>query len=426
MDKVFIETYGCTLNQADSDIMESLLKEKGYEIERGRLNYKSVDKYKHIIINTCTVKKPTEQKIISKLERLRNINDRLIVTGCLASANADIVRKAVPNAKIINTKDIVNINSVLNNLALSKKVLLQDKPTFIIPTGAIISRIPISEGCLSSCSFCETKFARGPLKSFEHDTILKAISLSVARGAKEIELTSQDVGAYGQDKKTNIAELVADASMLNGEFMMRIGMLNPEHLYKYLDELIAVFKSDKVFKFIHLPIQAGSDSVLRSMKRKYTIDEIRTYFKELREKVPKISIATDIIVGYPTESVGDFEQTIDLLLELKPTITNISKFWERPHTTASKFKQLSKSTIKDRGTKFSRIIRSMQKTEYSKSIGSTERVLITENNEGNFSGRDKFYRPIAVLEDNLKLGEFVEVKIYDNSYACLLSKTVTL
>ncbi len=422
MKKVFIETYGCTLNQADSDIMESILTAEGYTVDRGKTNYKTIEKYDHVIINTCTVKKPTEQKIIDRLEHLSQMKNRLIVTGCLASASPEMVRKAVPHAKIINTKEIVNILNIIN----PKTAPLQafEKPLLLKPTGSIISRIPISEGCLSNCSFCETKFARGPLKSFDTDVLLKTIELSVKSGSKEIELTSQDVGAYGADRKTNIAELVSKASKLPGEFMMRIGMLNPEHLNKYLDELILAYKSPKLFKFIHLPIQSGSDVVLKDMKRRYTIEEIRYYVEELRKKVKNISIATDIIVGYPSESKKDFMATKKLLLELKPTITNISKFWQRPHASASNLKQLSQINIKERSTTLSRVVRAMQTKEYSKLIGKKEKVLITENNDGYFSGRDIYYRPIAIKGQNLKLGEFVNVRIYGNSYACLLSENI--
>ncbi len=420
MERIFIETYGCTLNQADSDVMESILTEKGYVVERGKTNYKNIGKYDHIIINTCTVKKPTEQKIIDRLEHLTQIKDKLIVTGCLASASPDIIKKAVPHAKILNTKEIVNIYNILNPTSITANS--SEKPSLLKPAGLVISRVPISEGCLSNCSFCETKFARGPLKSFDTNVILKAIELSVKSGSKEIELTSQDVGAYGADRKTNIAELVSQASELPGEFIMRIGMLNPEHLHKYLDELILAYKSPKLFKFIHLPIQSGSDSVLKSMKRKYTVDEVREYFKELRKKIKGISITTDIIVGYPSESKNEFIETKALLLELKPTITNISKFWQRAHAPASRLKQLSQNEIKERSTLLSRTVRAMQTKEYSKLIGEEEEVLITENNNGFFSGRDIFYRPIAVTGKELKLGERVNVKIYGNSYACLLSK----
>jgi MiaB-like tRNA modifying enzyme len=419
--KVFIETYGCTLNNADSDVMNNILESAGHTVDRGTLRLNEAAKYDYIILNTCTVKKPTEQKIISKLERISNLNKNLVVTGCLASATPDIIKKASPTAKILKTSETIKILNTLNpNI---KKTEDAEKPSFINSNG-IIARIPISEGCLSNCSFCETKFARGPLKSFDENVILKAISRSINNGSYEIELTSQDIGAYGADKKTNIAELATHAASLDGDFMLRIGMLNPEHLHKYLDSLIDALKQKKVFKFLHLPIQSGSNKILKDMQRNYTVDEVRYYFEYIRSKIPNITISTDIIVGYPTESINDFKLTEDLLFEIKPAITNISKFWQRPHTKASKLQQITANEIKRRSTILSREIREMQVSQYNKFIGLKEDVVITENNNGLFSGRDIYYRPVAVLSKKLNLGEKVTVEVTDTSYACIISKPI--
>ena len=420
MAKIFLETYGCTLNQSDSDIMESLLKNAGHTIERGIISQSSISEYDHIIINTCTVKKPTEQKILNKLEKLSKTNNNFIITGCLASASPELIKKAIPNAKLLKTNEVVKILEVIDPITYVQKS--GEKPNFLNNNNNIIARIPISEGCLSSCSFCETKFARGPLKSFSEDVILRAIKNSVINNAKEIELTSQDVGAYGADKKTNIAELISHATNIDGEFMMRIGMLNPEHLHKYFDDLILSYKSPKIFKFIHLPIQSGSDKVLKNMKRRYKIEDINNYIKELRKKIKGISIMTDIIVGYPSESYYDFTCTKEFILNIKPNITNISKFWQRPHTPASKMKQLTSNEIKERSTKLSRLVRAMQAKEYKKSKGSIIEVLVTESNKGFFSGRDIYYRPIAISSKNLFIGQKIKVKVYDSSYACILAK----
>lgn len=419
--KVFIETYGCTLNNADSDVMNNILESAGHSVDRGTLRLTDAAKYDYIILNTCTVKKPTEQKIISKLERISDLNKNIVVTGCLASATPNIVKKASPNAKILKTSETIKIlETIFPNV---DNVPVAEKPTFI-NSNSIIARIPISEGCLSNCSFCETKYARGPLKSFDEKVILKAISRSISNGSYEIELTSQDIGAYGADKKTNIAELAKNAASLDGDFMLRIGMLNPEHLHKYLDQLIDSLKEKKVFKFLHLPIQSGSNKVLKDMQRNYTIEEMRYYFEYIRSKINGITISTDIIVGYPTESQEDFELTENFLLDVKPTITNISKFWQRPHTKASKLKQISPNEIKRRSTKLSREVREMQVSHYNTFKGQREQVIITENNKGLVSGRDIFYKPIAVLSKTHNIGDKVNVELIDSSYACIIAKPI--
>ncbi len=429
MIKVLIETHGCTLNQSDSEIMAAVLKGNGVEVEHGAYSAAKAGKYDYVIINTCTVKKQTEQRITDRLQRFKSMGKRLVVTGCMASANSEMVARVAPKASIIGASNITKIHDVI--LSDSRQEYLGyarvQKPAFLNATGSVIARIPISEGCLSSCTFCETKFARGPLNSFDESTILKAISMAATAGSKEIELTSQDVGAYGADKKTNIAALASGASRIEGNFLMRIGMLNPEHLHKYIDDLILAFNEpgSKLFRFVHLPVQSGSNKVLKDMERRYTVEEFSHYFNELRQKVKGISIATDVIVGYPTESATDYDETAAMLNYLKPTITNISKFSRRPHARASALVQINANEVKRRSTELSRTVRSMQHMEYAKEMGNRINVMITEKSGSMTSGRDAYYRPVGVMNaEGMALGETVEAEVTGSSYACIVAKAV--
>ena len=422
MEHALIETYGCTLNQADSDMIEGILRQEGVQTERG--TYSEEMNADYVIINTCTVKKPTEQKILDRIQKMNGKGARLIVTGCMASANPDRIREAAPKARIISINNMPEmlpkmLNGNTGTIALAYKRI--DRSKFIYTPTGVIARIPISDGCLSSCSFCETKFARGPLNSFSEELILRAVSNAVSNGAKEIELASQDTGAYGADKKTDIAYLVSKAADINGNFRIRIGMLNPEHLHKYLDRLIECYKSDKVYKFLHLPVQSGSDSVLKDMKRNYSAEEFRAYVREIREKIPGISIATDMIVGYPTETEEDFEMSINMLNDVRPAITNVSKFWERPNATAKRSGRLSNATIKERSIRMARLAKAIQYEDLSMAIGTTEKVCVTESNQRSNIARDSFYRNIA-LKDKEELGSEINVRITGNSSVCLLAE----
>lgn len=426
--RILIETYGCTLNQADSRIMGSLLKEKGYAVDYGV--YDTAQDYDFVVLNTCTVKTSTEQRILHKIRNINGLGNRLIVAGCMASANQNMVQDAAPNSSIITTSNIHNITNALAEIENGKRALYtnyirSDKLSYGIDNSSVIARIPISEGCLSSCGFCETKLARGPLNSFSQDLILKAVRMSVKNGAMEVELTSQDVGAYGLDRKTNIAELVSRVAEIDGNFRVRVGMLNPEHLHGYFDALIDSLNSgNKVYKFLHLPVQSGSNRVLSEMGRNYTSEQFEWYIRELRRRVPGITIATDIIVGYPTESDDDFEKSLGLLRTTKPEITNVSKFGARPHARASRLKQLPNSVIKKRSVIASREFRRIQQ-EYRKGlVGNTERVLITEKNTKSLTGRDDSYNEVAVRGEGTGLGEFVDVRITDFSSGCLMGERV--
>ncbi|MEM3781631.1 MAG: tRNA (N(6)-L-threonylcarbamoyladenosine(37)-C(2))-methylthiotransferase [Candidatus Micrarchaeaceae archaeon] len=428
MAKVLIETYGCTLNQADSALMGGLLEKAGHTVEYGSYASEHYDSYDLVVVNTCTVKTPTEQKILNRIGAMNSLGTKLIVAGCLAGASQKDIEAAAPNACIINTRSVTRIAEAASEALSGRRVVysdnsIKDKLVFFSPQSSVIAKVPISEGCLSNCSFCETKFARGPLNSFSEELIIKAIKNSVARGAKEIELTSQDTGAYGIDKKTNIAELLEKATALEGDFKIRLGMLNPEHLHRYFDRLVEVYKSDKLYKFVHLPVQSGSNCVLKSMKRNYTIEEFKRYVEELRSKVKGISVETDIIVGYPTETRDDFEESISLLQSIRPEVTNISKFGARPHAPASKLKQLKNSEIKARSIEISRLARQIQAEQRSALVGTVQKVLVTEENARSFTGRTDSYISVALEKGsaNISIGAYTIARIRGSTSACLLA-----
>ena len=426
--KILIETYGCTLNQADSDIMHGILENHAVGVERRRYEPETDSSYDFVIVNTCTVKKATEQKITERLKFLNHLGPKLIVTGCMASANPDIIERTAPAASILSTGNTTKIYDAISHIAEYGREdrighTRLDKSPNIRSSGSIIARIPISEGCLSACSFCETKFARGPLNSFSEKLILKAIELNVRKGSKEIELTSQDIGAYGADSGTDIAELVNKAVEIDGNFMIRIGMLNPEHIHKYLDRLLEAYNSEKVYKFIHLPVQSGSDRVLSEMERRYSVEEFTSCISEIRRRIPDMCIATDVIVGYPTETWEDFEETESLLRRLGITITNISKYGSRPHAKASILSQHAGPVMKERSLHISRMVREMQHAAFSSYVGMKIPVLITESGGKSITGRTTSYIPVAVTDaEESDMGNRIDVKITGNSYACIIGR----
>ena len=428
MPSALIETYGCTLNHADSEIMEGLLKAQGFSVENGR--FAQAGSHDYIIINTCTVKTPTEQRILDRIAKASGKGARLIVTGCMASANADRIRRVAPNASIVTTSNVHRITDAIEGIEKTGTVDFSaysrvDKLSYATGAEGVIARIPISEGCLSSCSFCETKFARGPLNSFSEELILKAIELSVKRGSKEIELTSQDVGAYGLDRKTNIGRLLSGISSIDGDFRVRVGMLNPEHLRKYIDELISGYRDGRIYRFIHLPLQSASNRILKEMDRRYTIEQFCGHIEELRSKIPGISIETDMIVGYPGESQEEFEESMEFIRRFRPTFTNVSRFGARPHAKASQLKQLPVDVIKERSSSMSRLARSVQGEDLKKLVGISESVLVTEENERSLIARDDSYRIIALdRKCGAKIGERILAKTHANTSVCLLGRVV--
>ncbi|BCS90876.1 MAG: 2-methylthioadenine synthetase [Candidatus Micrarchaeota archaeon] len=415
--KVAIETYGCTLNQADSDIIRSILENNGIEITEDGEDVR--------IINTCTVKSTTEQKILNRIRTLRS--KKLIVTGCMASANKDLILKAAPKASILTASNIADIADAVRSVYNGKQIIkdsikIDDRISYLEPRG-VIARIPISEGCLSNCSFCETKLARGPLHSFDISLIRKAVEISLRNGAKEIQLTAQDVGAYGRDKGTNIAKLVEDISQIDGNFMIRIGMMNPEHIHLYIDELIEQYRSNsKLYHFIHLPLQSGSDRILKLMKRRYSYDDYKSYIKELKDKVPDITIETDMIVGFPTESEEDFNRSIEAIKEIRFDVINVSRYSVRPHTEASMMRNIRTEIIKERSIIMSRIVREIEAERNLEYVNKNVLALITEKSSNCYKGRTYNYKQLVIDNERVKLGDTVVANIISANSTSLFGK----
>ena len=343
--KVFIQTFGCQANIADSEQIAGLLKQNNYELANDEEGADA------IIVNSCSVKNKTQSKILDYLKK--NKNKKIFVGGCLTKT-IDI-KKYVPEVTaVFDTNSILKIPEILEtgqDHFSSKKehrillpIIRNDKETGIVAIG---------EGCLNSCTFCATKLARGNLRSYRIGDIKRNVELSIKQGCKKIYLTSQDNGCYGFDINTSLPELLKELVTIEGNYIIRVGMMNTWHLNKITNNLIESYKSEKIVKFLHIPVQSGSEKVLRDMKRIHTVENFKGAVKKFRNAFPDITIATDIIVGYPTETEEDFQQTYNLVKEIKPEVLNISMFSSRQKTKASKLKQLPSELIKERSKKLS-------------------------------------------------------------------------
>jgi MiaB-like tRNA modifying enzyme len=422
MKEIFIKTYGCTLNQADSDAIKGILENAGFSVRTVDNLSEIYNPNPTIIINTCTVKRATRQKILYELQKL-NGKANLIVSGCLASADPSSINKYAPKASIVTAPNISRINEAVDyaehgikaNFDDYKKI---DRLSFFSPQASAIARIPLGDGCLSNCSFCETKRARGPLNSFSPELVIEAIKLSIARGAREIELTSQDTGAYGADIKTDIIKLLEKVDKIDGNFKVRLGMMNPEFIKHFGSRLCELLQRDHFYRFVHLPVQSGSDNVLKDMRRQYTAEEAMHAIEMLRSHVNGISIETDIIVGFPTESDSNFIETLSFIKDAKPEITNISKFSPMPHTDASKLPQLPYYVVNKRSVELSRLVRSQQLEKNKKFIGSDVDIIITESNSISYNGRTGSYNEVVV-----KKGNGMQIEIGSNKVVHISSAT---
>ncbi|MDT7905355.1 MAG: tRNA (N(6)-L-threonylcarbamoyladenosine(37)-C(2))-methylthiotransferase [Sulfolobales archaeon] len=410
--RVYIETYGCALNRGDSAIMATVLSERGHEITEN-LNEAEV-----VIINTCAVRLETEERMKQRIRELRRTGKRLVVAGCLAGALPATVSALAPEASILGPQAVERIAEVVESP--ERQVILEGTKAVKVPRmleGKIFI-VPIADGCAGECSFCITKLARRKLRSYPMREIVEAVKEAVAKGAVEVELTAQDTAAYGLDLggKVRLPDLVEKVAEIEGNFMVRVGMMTPEQAMSIVDGLVEALNMEKVYKFVHLPVQSGSDKVLKLMNRKYTIDEYKRLVKELRSKVPGLSVATDIIVGHPGEDEEDFQQTLDLMKELRFERIHLAMYSVRPNTVSAGLPQVPDSVKKERMKTAMGLYESIAYDIHSEYVGKTVEVLTTElGRKGSVIGRLRNYIPVVVKNES-SLGNWVKVVIEEASF----------
>lgn len=409
MTLIYIHTQGCSLNQSDSEVMAGILKKAGFSIA------KTPKESDLIIFNSCIVKKPTENAFYKKLEEFKQLNKQIIIAGCIPQVKP----KKLRDFSLIGTNQINNIVEVVEetiNGNVVKLLTQENNPRLNLPKirkNSIIEIIPVCRGCLGSpCSYCAVKRARGHLFSYSKDAIIKQAKEALNDGIKEIWLTAQDTGAYGKDIAYSLPKLLKDVVKIPGDFFVRVGMMNPNHVLEFLDELIDIYKHDKIFKFLHMPVQSGNDDVLKLMKRKYFVSDFKSIISSFRQEIPEITISTDIICGFPTETEQQFQDSVNLIKDIKPDVLNISRFWPRPFTEAEKMEQLSGEETKKRSRMLTSTFEWAAFEKNKKWRGWTGSVLIDEKGKNNtWVGRNFAYKPVIIESAENLFGKKLNVKI---------------
>lgn len=413
--QVFIKNYGCSSNTADAEVLAGCLTQAGF------LLVDTEAQADLIIFNSCAVKGPTENRIINDIKQAPK-DKKIIVAGCLPKISFErLCREASFDGAVGPAigKDIVEIATRV--LAGEKVVALdtaQEKPQLNLPrktTNPIVSVLPINFGCLGSCSYCCVVFARGRLKSYSINEIVARVEADYADGAREFWITSQDTASYGRDIRTNLADLLITLGELKGDFRLRVGMMTPNLVVDIQEKLLAAYESDKIFKFLHLPVQSGDDKVLKGMRRFYGAQEFKNICEAFRENFPDLTLATDVIVGFPGETEEAFQNTLKLLDEIKPDVTNVSKFFARPKTAAWEMQDnlVDKEETKRRSTLAADLAKKLSAECNSRWIGWSGKVLFDEKGkvEGSWVGRNFAYKPIAIKSADSLLGKTLQVKV---------------
>ncbi|XP_044457555.1 threonylcarbamoyladenosine tRNA methylthiotransferase isoform X2 [Triticum aestivum] len=409
---IYVKTFGCSHNQSDSEYMSGQLSAFGYAITE---EPEGADLW---LINTCTVKNPSQSAMSTLISKCKTANKPLVVAGCVPQGSRDL--KELEGISIIGVQQIDRVVEVVEETLKGHEVRLLSRktlPSLDLPKvrkNKFIEILPINVGCLGACTYCKTKHARGHLGSYSIDSLVDRVKIVVSEGVREIWLSSEDTGAYGRDIGTNlpnllnaiVAELPADRST-----MLRIGMTNPPFILEHLNEIASVLRHPCVYTSLHVPVQSGSDAVLKAMNREYTVSEFRMVVGTLCELVPGMQIATDIICGFPGETDEDFVETVNLIKEYQLPQVHISQFYPRPGTPAARMKKVPSIEVKKRSRELTSVFEAFSPYEGLK--GKVERIWITEiaTDGVHLVGHTKGYIQVLVIAPDSMLGTSADAKI---------------
>jgi len=413
--RVFVNSYGCSANQADGEVISGCLAEAGFEIVQSDLEADV------LVYNCCAVKGPTEDRMFEVLKHAPR-EKRLVVTGCLALICPERLHREVSFDCVVGPSPGTLIVDAVSHALRGEKFVapeksLSRKPNLQLPrlrSNPVISVIPVSCGCLGSCAYCCVIFARGSLRSCFPDEIVARIKADLAAGTREFWITSQDTGCYGKDIGTNLADLLKTICAVPGDFRVRVGMMTPNFAKSILSELVDAYKNSKVFKFIHLPVQSGDNSILKRMRRGYTVEEFGKVVEAFRMEFRLITLATDVICGFPGETRAAFDKTLRAIRKLEPDIVNVSRFFARPGTAAAKMlNTIDAPEMRLRSTTMSELARRVALARNQRWVNWMGEVLVDERGKrsGSWIGRNYAYKPVVIKNSQDLWGRVVNVRV---------------
>ncbi|KAM7294151.1 threonylcarbamoyladenosine tRNA methylthiotransferase [Ixodes scapularis] len=415
--KIYVKTWGCAHNSSDSEYMAGQLAAKGYSIVE---DASSADLW---LLNSCTVKNPAEDHFRGAIDSGLRQGKKVVAAGC--------VSQATPNVEYLKGLSVVGVQQTDRVVEVVEETLKGNSVRLLgskkdgrrkaggaaltlpkIRRNPLVEIIAINTGCLNHCTYCKTKHARGDLGSYSVEELVARAKQAFQEGVREIWLTSEDTGAYGRDIGVTLPDLLREMVAVVPEgCMLRLGMTNPPYILDYLEDMAEILSHPRVYSFLHVPVQSGSDPVLAEMKREYTAAQFRTVIDFLRKAVPGITIATDIICGFPTETEEDFEETMALVQEYRFPSLFINQFYPRPGTPAAKMKRIPTHVVKERTKRLSELFQSYQ--TYDGRVGQRQAVLVTEvaHDKKHLVGHNKFYEQVLLPMNEDYMGQSVDVVI---------------
>ena len=418
-----ILTLGCKVNTYESEYVINKLKENNYEIK----SFNDIcDVY---IINTCTVTNTSDSKSKKMINNAikKNPDACVVAMGCFIEANKDYQIEGLDitignkdKSKIIELLDeYFEKKETINRLYKEEKTTFEDMYITDFP-GRTRAFVKVQDGCENFCSYCIIPFVRGKCRSKELDKVVKEITDLTNNGYQEVVLTGIHTGNYGVDLNTNFAKLLKELVKIEKLKRLRISSIEITEL---TDEVLEVIKDNKVIvDHMHIPLQAGSDEILKLMNRKYDLNYFYNKIKEIRSIRPEISITTDVIVGFPGETEELFQKTINTCKELELTKMHVFPYSIRKGTVAESLPDhLDQSIKKDRARRLLEVSKELEKNYFNKHIGKEVEVLIEETKDGYSYGHTGNYLYVKINKE-LEHNTFVQVKVTKIDYPYCLAE----
>lgn len=412
-------TLGCKVNQYDSDAMRTIFLQQGYKAVKEE---EEADVY---VINTCSVTSIGDRKSRQMVRKIRRKHPQAViaVAGCYAQiapeifeamGDIDVIVGAQNRSKIVEYVEQAQKKEKTINAVKDIMSVTEFENLYVDAEGETKTRafIKVQEGCDNYCTFCIIPFARGKLKSRKQKDAVEEIRRLVAKGYREIVLTGIHLGNYGRDLHdgTSLATLVEELLRIPNLLRIRMGSIESVELS---DDLINLIKNEpRVCRHLHLPIQSGSDAVLRRMNRHYRLPEYKKLISELREKIPGLALTTDLIVGFPGETEENFMETLETLRELRFSAIHVFPYSQRTGTPAAVFpNQVPGDIKKDRVHRVQELEKEISK-EYRKTfLQKTVHVLIEEEKNGYFEGLSDEYIRVSITDKNVEKGRLYSVYV---------------
>ena len=421
---LYIKTFGCQMNVHDSEQIEELLKEEGYQ---------KTDDAKRadlVIINTCSIREKAEHKAYSMLgrfRRLKELNPELIigVGGCLAQQlGRNLFKKAPYLDLVFGTHNIHLLPGMIQQIKSNRTRIVETSFRESVKSlgirtlpdnGCVSSYVTIMQGCNNFCSYCVVPYLRGREESRESNDIIDEIRFLADHGVREVTLLGQNVNSYGETlpNGSNFPTLLKRVNDIKGIERIRFTTSHPKDLS---DDLIRCYDTiDKLCEHIHLPVQSGSDYILKKMNRHYTSEDYIKKVKKLREICPNVSITSDIIVGFPGESDDDFQKTIDLMEKVRFDSTFSFKFSFREGTSVEKFNGNIGESVKSKRLSILQSLQEKHSMGINKNLeGSVANILVeglSKNDQNDIMGRTSTNKIVNFAGDTGTVGKIVPVKI---------------